>query len=126
MNNQYKLSLEDAIEVFENAYYSNSSNNTTIPDAAQRLFMAGHPLLTAKIPRKNFYCGITNDLNRRMGEHNAKPLVWVKARNQENAIMLEEALGEKGYDIGSVAGNGAADDSVIVYMYKKSLFTNEH
>lgn len=68
--------------------------------------------------KDDFYCGITNDIERRAQEHNAEILYYVKAKSLEEAKELEQALHDEGYDTGVQLGNGQ-DDSVYVYMYEK-------
>lgn len=72
----------------------------------------------------NFYCGITNDIKRREGEHNTSFLYYVSSNNANAAKELEAALHDEGYDTGDQVGNGS-DDSIYVYMYRKHSFTKE-
>lgn len=73
----------------------------------------------------NFYCGITNDLERRNREHNISNIVyWVSADSFEAASNLEKALRKEGYDTGKKTGIGT-QDSTIVYMYRKTTSTVE-
>ncbi len=120
MAKEYNLSLEDALANFDKAYLSNSLTRKRSSLLTGNFpFAAGHPLAISRLPRSKFYCGITNDLTRRASEHNANILVWVKAKDVQSAIELEQKLGERGFDIGSSAGNGASLDTVFIYMYKK-------
>ena len=75
--------------------------------------------------RGDYYCGITNDVERRAKEHNAEFINYVESDNKETAIAAETLLGESGYDIGKKAGNGARENSVFVYVYKKTSETIE-
>ena len=75
--------------------------------------------------RKEFYCGITNNLEKRESQHNAKFLGHVCCDSKETAIEVETFLGEKGYDIGSKPGNGAKESSIYVYIYKKTIDTKQ-
>ena len=68
--------------------------------------------------KDDFYCGITNDIERREQEHNAEILYCVKANSFEKAKELEQALHDEGYDTGAQVGNGQ-EDSIYVYIYKK-------
>jgi hypothetical protein len=69
--------------------------------------------------KKDFYCGITNDINRREEEHNVKEYIgYTHCDSFDTARILESRLGDEGYDIGSQAGNGQ-EDSLYVYMYRK-------
>lgn len=76
--------------------------------------------------KKTFYCGITNDIQRRENEHNAEFLQYVKCENKDEATELERLLGEEGFDIGRNYGNGASDDSIYTYIYMKTDRTKEH
>lgn len=68
--------------------------------------------------RKDYYCGITNDLNRRSKEHNATFILTKEMKSFEDAKKVEKLLHEKGYCTGKQLGNGN-EDSVYVYMYRK-------
>lgn len=74
--------------------------------------------------KKDFYCGITNDIERREQEHHANFLYHVEANNSDVAKKLETKLHNAGYDTGDKLGNGS-DDSIYVYMYRKHSFTKE-
>lgn len=65
-----------------------------------------------------YYCGITNDLNRRANEHNAKILGHVDCGSFETAKKLESMMHDEGFDTGKQLGNGQ-EDSKYVYVYKK-------
>ena len=67
--------------------------------------------------KRNYYCGITNDLERRAKEHNANFILTKEMKSFEEAKIVEEALHEKGYYTGKQLGNGD-EDTVHVYMYK--------
>ena len=66
----------------------------------------------------NYYCGITNDIDRREGEHNATYLGYVKAQSFDAAKRLEAQMHAEGFDTGKQLGNGQ-EDSIYVYVYKK-------
>lgn len=75
--------------------------------------------------KKNFYCGITNDLDRRKGEHNVEYfLYYVKCNDFNSACELEEKLKEAGFDCGSETGHGKSN-SIYVYIYRKTSVTTE-
>ena len=65
-----------------------------------------------------FYCGITNNLDRRDGEHNTKRLGAIKCDSFDKAKKLEKMMHDEGFDTGKQLGNGK-EDSVYVYVYKK-------
>lgn len=70
--------------------------------------------------RSDFYCGITNDLERRAGEHNVENfLICAKCSSFEVSSAAEKLISEKGFDCGEQSGNGT-DDSVYIYMYQKN------
>ena len=71
-----------------------------------------------------FYCGITNNVDRREGEHSADYLGHVKCKSFEVAKQLEVRMHEEGFDTGKQLGNGQ-EDSVYVYVYKKDKDTKE-
>ena len=75
--------------------------------------------------RGDYYCGITNDLDRRAGEHKAEFMGHVECDSKDTAIDVETLLGDQGYDIGKKSGNGAKDNSIFVYIYKKTPYTIE-
>lgn len=67
----------------------------------------------------NYYCGITNDLDRRKGEHKAPRYLYTcTCPSFEIARKLEQMLHNAGFDTGEQVGNGN-EDSVNVYMYRK-------
>lgn len=78
------------------------------------------------IPRTfgSFYCGITNDLETRASQHNAQLLGWVNAKTFEQAKKLEARMHDEGFDTGEQLGHGI-EDSIYVYVYKKSNATIE-
>lgn len=75
--------------------------------------------------KMNFYCGITNDLDRRKGEHNVDDFLYnVKCKDFDTARDLEELLKNAGFDCGSETGHGK-EDSIYVYIYRKTSKTKE-
>lgn len=74
----------------------------------------------------SYYCGITNNVDRREGEHKANYLGYVKAKDVDAAKRLEARMHEEGFDTGGQLGIGnGREDSVYVYVYKKSKDTEE-
>lgn len=73
--------------------------------------------------RSDFYCGITNNLERRASEHNIKNYIcYLNVSSFESAKNIEAKLAKQGFDCGDQLGNGDID-SVFVYMcYKDSDF----
>ena len=71
-----------------------------------------------------FYCGITNNVERREGEHSADYLGYVKAKTADAAKRLEARMHDEGFDTGEQLGHGQAD-SLYVYIYKKNVNTKE-
>lgn len=73
--------------------------------------------------KHDYYCGITNNIEDNLKKHNIKNhLVVCKCQDAKIAAEAEDSLGKAGFDIGDVnhGGNGGAEDSVYVYMFKKS------
>jgi len=70
--------------------------------------------------KANFYCGITDDVERRKQEHHCKAgfLGITKCDKFETAKKVEELMHGQGYDTGNQLGNGN-EKSIYVYMYKK-------
>lgn len=67
--------------------------------------------------KSNFYCGITNDLERRKREHKLDDFLYtVKCKNFEAASALEKELEEVGFDCGSQIANGRSD-TIYGYIY---------
>lgn len=91
------LTLNDALQAFIQAYLYSSSYGET---------------------KKDYYCGITDDLERRAGEHHATFIKTMTVNTFEDAKELEQALHDAGFDTGEQVGNGT-EDSVYIYMYKK-------
>ena len=82
---------------------------------------------TGDAKTSDYYCGITNDIQANKNRHNVKDYVVVcKCPNASIAAEVETLLGRDHFDIGERGGgNGGADDSVYVYMYKKTKDTQE-
>ena len=73
--------------------------------------------------KSNFYCGITNNLNRRNSEHDVSAVLYsVTTDSFATAKQLELMLHNEGYNTGAQVGHGL-EDSKIVYMYRKGLNT---
>lgn len=78
--------------------------------------------------KNDYYCGVTNDIENNLARHDIDSyLVGYECDTAEIAAQAEELLGKMGFDIGQVGhgGNGAAEDSVYVYMYRKTEDTRE-
>ena len=78
--------------------------------------------------KHDYYCGITNNLDKRMEEHRCEDFEIVEDRvfawNCENvdvAAKVEIRLSELGFDIGDTKtlGNRGVENSTIVYLLKK-------
>ena len=76
--------------------------------------------------RNNLYCGITNDLDRRMEEHRnndfeiaGEKVLACVCRDAATAKEVESLMGNNNYDIGGNPGAGGSNDSSIVYLLKK-------
>lgn len=67
-----------------------------------------------------YYCGITNDVDRRANEHNATILGVIEYTSADFAKELEAKMHDEGFDTGKQLGNGQ-DDSIYVYVYKKAI-----
>ena len=76
---------------------------------------------------KDFYVGITNDLVDRKYKHehddhggkSIKAMYAVRCESCKVAITLEDVFGSLGLNKGKgPAGNGAADDTDFVYIYR--------
>lgn len=77
--------------------------------------------------RKDFYCGITNDIAGNLARHHIDGYtLCVRCASFAISSEVEARLGTIGFDIGNAnnpAGNGGVDDSTIVYMaYKEPEF----
>lgn len=78
--------------------------------------------------KDDYYCGITNNLDKRMDEHRRndfeivedKVFAW-NCKNVEVAAEVEKRLGKLGFDIGdtNTHGNGCAENSTLVYLLEK-------
>lgn len=64
----------------------------------------------------DFYAGITNNVARRMKEHNAEGY-YIDCYTYECACEVESLLAREGFKVGKRAANGGADDSRFVYVY---------
>lgn len=83
--------------------------------------------------KDDYYCGITNNLDKRMDEHRRndfeivedKVFAW-NCKNVDVAAEVEKRLGELGFDIGDTKtlGNGCVESSTIVYLLEKGKAVN--
>lgn len=70
--------------------------------------------------KSDYYCGITDDLDRRAKEHNVDGYcLTMNLITFEAARDIEQKLSSLGFDCGSQLGNGN-EKSVYVYMCYKS------
>lgn len=79
--------------------------------------------------KPEFYCGITNDMDANYSRHKnaefeGEDFEYVsiyQCEDAETAAKVEEIMRQKHFDCGSTTtfGNGGAEDSVFVYMFKK-------
>ncbi len=78
--------------------------------------------------KHDYYCGITNNLDKRMDEHRRNDFEIVEDRvfawnckNVDVAAEVEKRLGKLGFDIGDTKtlGNGGVENSTIVYLLEK-------
>lgn len=67
----------------------------------------------------SYYVGITNDVSKRLSEHNAKPLYSENVGLKSMAVDVEIELSRMGFDAGTRPGNGGTDDTTFVYIYRK-------
>lgn len=79
--------------------------------------------------KDNYYCGITseNEKTNTLKRHKIESfLAIVNTGSQTVAAEVEEELGKEGFDIGEVdhGGNGGNEDSILVYMFKKTKDTD--
>lgn len=70
---------------------------------------------------KDYYCGITNNIEENRARHKVPHLVVYQCKDADTAAEVEELLGSL-FDIGDSKnrGNGGAPDSVYVYLCYKS------
>ncbi len=75
---------------------------------------------------EDYYIGITNSKDTRLGQHRVDQQndIWMceEAQTDQEARNIENFFIEKGMDGGPGGGN---EDSVFVYVYKKTALTNE-
>ena len=73
----------------------------------------------------NYYCGMTNNRERRRMEHGVSELLCsTECSDKECARNLMRQLAEAGFDVDKDIMSGQ-DDSIHVYVYKKSRQTKE-
>ena len=82
----------------------------------------------SNLDRGNLYCGITNDIERRMKEHTdndfqieGNRIFACKCDNTEIAKEVERLMSIKNYDTGRNPKAGGCDDTVYVYLFKKVI-----
>ena len=75
--------------------------------------------------RKNYYCGIANDCQRRFSEHECEDweieevIAIVDCGTENKAKRVETLMYDNGFDTGKLPGNGGKKDTVFVYLVKK-------
>ncbi len=70
--------------------------------------------------KKNFFCGVTDDVEKIKNERSVENLLGVsKCDNVETAQKLKKRMGDEGYDIDD--NDCVAPDYVYVYLYKKNV-----
>ena len=76
----------------------------------------------------DFYCGITDDVPRRLKEHYCvlQPYRSVKCSSADEARELEKCLGEYGFDVGARAANGGNKNSLFFLRMRLSQYTLLH
>lgn len=96
----------------------------TFEQAVPALEKAAFDFADIDFVASDFYCGITNEIERRESEHNAKFLIYLNVTNVEVAKKIERVMNQKGFTTGKVA-NGASDDTTFVYLYAITPETNQ-
>ena len=95
----------------------------TLQEAVSEFNKVYHRVRHIGDTKKNFYCGITKDLDRRNSEHEIDTVLYsATADSFATAKQLELMLHNEGYDTGAQVGHGS-EDSKIVYMYRKGRNT---
>lgn len=70
-----------------------------------------------------YYCGMTNNPERRRKEHGAIQLIdYLVCKNKDAARDLLRQLSDTGFDVDNDIMSGQ-DDSKIVYVYRKTSLT---
>ena len=83
-------------------------------------FFLNKTVNAARGNRHDYFCGMTNNPQRRKGEHGAHALlVEIPCSNKKTAQALMRKLAESGFDVDKDIMSGQ-DDSVNVYAYKKT------
>ena len=71
--------------------------------------------------KENYYCGITDDLERSKRDHNVEKYATTQeCDSDDDAKKLKNMLDEEGFDTGGQDGN-EEENGVHVYMYRKIL-----
>lgn len=105
------------------------SNNSVLEIIDYFNFLHTHTsLFVPGEDKDDYYCGITseNEKTNTLERHQIESfLAIVNTGSQTVAAEVEEELGKEGYDIGEVdhGGNGGNEDSILVYMFKKTRDT---
>ena len=96
--------IQNAVQIFQNCYMIHYKLGET---------------------KKNYYCGITNDVDERKELHNVEDfLVVIECDSFDTSSAIESALQADGFNVGASAGHGR-NNSVYVYMYKITSSTRQ-
>lgn len=86
----------------------------------------GHCPMSIRYGYGEYFCGATNNLERRTQEHKIPNVLYnVRADKKVLAQDLLKALKQLGFDTGNSIGSGQ-DDSLTVYVYKKGESTEQY
>lgn len=70
----------------------------------------------------DFYAGITNNVDRRLKEHNAAGY-YIDCGTYDCACEVETLLANEGFNVGACPANGGTEDSKYVYVYQITAST---
>ena len=72
----------------------------------------------------DYYCGITNDCERRENDHSSENIAEVRTLSRAEAGEVEKVMDSRGFDVGERPDNGGRKDSCWVYVYAKDSQTD--
>lgn len=120
--NKHMKSEEEKYQIVDATKFSDATIYELVNSSLQTMWKPGDSIY-------DYYCGITNDLDKRMAAHRRedflieddKVFAW-NCSTAEVAAEVEKCMG-KHVDIGdtNTLGNGGVETSTIVYLLKKGL-----
>lgn len=73
----------------------------------------------------DFYCGIGKDMDERAQWHKTDCIRYVKTDSRDSAGEVEKEMNRRGFDTGDKPDNGGDEESIYVYIYPITQYTQQ-